>query len=737
MYAPPMDCTSSNEQLELECIEYETIKNRPIIHFFGRDSKGNRVLKKFTYRPYFFIREQDIRLPSLQEIKGVLEVQRGYLSIFGEPLVKVIMNLPYNVGLAKDYLHSHGIPTYECLASFATRWMIDNRVTYLYPSLDNTFPSQVRAEEDRTKLFLMDLEAVDNQIIMISYAVSPDYSINTLFWRPEEKDGEKRILLEFIDSFLAMDPDVIAGWNIAYDLRMLYNRAKSHRLPIRKLSPMGSITFSNKSLEEEVIIKGREVFDYARAYKKLYKKELNLPIVEALDTVAKRHLGYGKLPIEPEELPRLWREDISTLLEYNRRDVQLLLDLERKLNIFKFFNWLRKMVGVRLRDVWYDSRLIDSGLLRITDRKLPSAGAFPKESRMYMGGLREAHPGIYDNVMFIDFRSFYPSIIIKHNISIETYGKNTGHEGIVPSLLRRLLALKDKAKEEYKKNPTLENELVYKTLKYLVNTGYGQFGYKNSRLYDIDCAEAVTTEARKEIKNLRSLLEKMGIKVCYLDTDGLGFPYHSEKEKREELVSILNDNLQGLQVEEAEFYKRIIILAKTRYIGRNEKDEIIAKGISLIRSDTPPYFAETQKKLCEMVLFGEKKENILSFLKESIEKLEEQSLWNLGVPKGIRKTFEEYKVNSHHIKAIKTSSSELGIRFKPGDKPRILPKKGGGFIAINSKTVYPKEKIDYQKLRTALLQVLRPVYSKLGITDEDILGIPKQSSIVTFLGTSS
>lgn len=759
------------------CTEYSSRKNRPTVHVFCRDQEGRRVEKTFSYRPYFFLKKSDINEQRLDEIKSVLRVKEGYTGLKGENLCKLILNLPLNVGLARDFLHSKGIPTWEAdVYAFSLRWLIDKELFYLYPYYPLEYPAELVLESRKVVLYL-DIEKVGGQIILISFAkgfeAPTTYSSKTFdLTQPDTLcfPNETQMLSAFLEIFQEINPDVIVGWNIHYDLREITKRMNQLHLPYRSLSPMNQISFSRASKkpapskhlskqrkkqigEPEVIIKGREAFDLAKAYKELFKKELRVPFPEALDVVCRRHLGRGKLPLDISEMEEVWAKRPDYFVEYNKNDVTLLQDLEKEegaglgkegLQILEFFDELRKTAGVRLRDVWYKHRLIDSGLLRISDKRLISAKSLPVSEESYVGALREVEPGIYSNMMMVDFRGFYASLVMKYNISPETidpFGENivdAKHrfkkepKGLMPRLIERLVKKKDEAKLILKKNPSSRTKAYYNALKFLVASSYGQLGYPNSRVYNILCAEGVTLPARKQIGILRDLLNGLGHKVVFLDTDGCAFPFDSSKEAREEFLSFLNSKFEGLELDEADYFRRLIVVAKTRYVGLNEQGEIITKGMSLIRSDVPIYFAEAQERLTKLVLEGKSRQKILDYCKKTVEDMPKQKLSVLGVPKGLKMSLDSYAVKAYHVTAAKRAARELGIKFKIGDKPRILPTcDSQKYIAIRADTILPKTiRVDYSKLVSLLLGVLRPVYRLLEIDDDEVRGKSVQTKLI-------
>jgi DNA polymerase I/DNA polymerase-2 len=174
----------------------------------------------------------------------------------------------------------------------------------------------------------------------------------------------------------------------------------------------------------------------------------------------------------------------------------------------------------------------------VEKRKLNTyAGAFVYEPK----------PGLYKDIVVLDFTSLYPSIILEHNVSpgtlkcehSECKEKNSieviingfprvvwfckKRKGFIPSVLEHLyerrVALKKKLKELPKDSE--EYKLIdakQKVLKIIINATYGYMGFPNARWYCLECAAAVAAWGRKYIQYILKRAEEEGFKVVYGDS---------------------------------------------------------------------------------------------------------------------------------------------------------------------------------------------------------------------------
>ena len=135
----------------------------------------------------------------------------------------------------------------------------------------------------------------------------------------------------------------------------------------------------------------------------------------SLESVAQHELGAGK--IETGELPgTLWKKQrYDELLRYNRRDVEIMAELDKKLGIIEFLDRVSDIASCDFHDTLFNSRIVDSFILQyITEQGivLPSR-KFTNKRRDYTGAkVLDPIKGVHSNVGIFDLASLYPSIII-------------------------------------------------------------------------------------------------------------------------------------------------------------------------------------------------------------------------------------------------------------------------------------------------------------------------------------
>ncbi len=137
-------------------------------------------------------------------------------------------------------------------------------------------------------------------------------------------------------------PDVITGWNTKFfDIPYLVNRFRKilGEDETKKLSPWNYIS------ERKTIINGRQLIaysfvgveslDYIELYK-WYAPGGKSQESYRLDNIANVELGEGKISYdEYENLHQLYRLNFQKFIEYNIKDVKLILKLEDKLKLIE------------------------------------------------------------------------------------------------------------------------------------------------------------------------------------------------------------------------------------------------------------------------------------------------------------------------------------------------------------------------------------------------------------------
>lgn len=243
--------------------------------------------------------------------------------------------------------------------------------------------------------------------------------------------GEERDLLKkYLNIYQEINPTIVTGWNSDhFDTPYLYNRLRKvlGESYARRLSPIGQLFFS--PYRNRLFIAGVSYLDYLTLYKKFTYTELDN---YRLDTIAFKELKRRKIEYQGN-LDDLFREDIDKFIEYNLVDVELVVELNNKLQFIDLARGICHAGRVPYEDFVYSSKYLEGALLAYLKQRNLVAPNKPADREERMDALRENKQekflgayvkdpivGKYSWVYDLDLTSLYPSIIMSLNISPET-----------------------------------------------------------------------------------------------------------------------------------------------------------------------------------------------------------------------------------------------------------------------------------------------------------------------------
>ena len=241
---------------------------------------------------------------------------------------------------------------------------------------------------------------------------------------------ERDLLEKYLELYEMINPSIVTGWNIDYfDTPYLYNRIKRllGERQANRLSPIGECFWS--PYRQRFFMAGVSYLDYISLYKNYNYGEL--PNYR-LDTIGTIELGKGKIEYQGN-LDQLFRDDIEKFIEYNLVDVEIVVELDKKLQFIDLCRGICHAGHVPYEDFVYSSKYLEGALLTYLRRRNLVAPNKPSDRRERMEALKERGDdkfigayvkdpivGKYDWVYDLDLTSLYPSIIMTLNISPES-----------------------------------------------------------------------------------------------------------------------------------------------------------------------------------------------------------------------------------------------------------------------------------------------------------------------------
>jgi DNA polymerase elongation subunit (family B) len=731
----------------------------PVIHVFGRttDNEPEHV-RVLGFEPYFYAPTETLSDQDLDR-DVITRTEDGYESIRGEALTKICTRTPRDVGQIRDeYDH------YEADILFPNRLLIDKDVgsgirvperrlgsgTIQVPHQEvqakdvdadlrvNTFDIEVDdrngfpEDGEEPIVCLTSHDSYDDEYV-VWHTVAPEgngESVDSLAdYDPlrEETDiqvrsfdDEAAMLGAFLTHLEETNPDVLTGWNFEdFDMPYLLDRLDElnptcgEDLAVERLSRVNEVWRGGWGGPD---VKGRVVFDLLYAYKRTQFTELES---YRLDAVGELELDVGKERYSGD-IGDLWEQDPTRLLEYNVRDVELCVEIDRKQEVVAFWDEVRSFVGCKLEDAPTPGDTVDIYVLHKVHGEfaLPSKGTV--ESEEYEGGaVFEPIVGVKENVTVLDLKSLYPMCMVTINASPETKvdpetydgetyrAPNGTHfrrepDGIIREMVDELLDEREQ-KKALRNDHSPDSEAYEQfdrqqaAVKVIMNSLYGVLGWDRFRLYDKEMGAAITATGREVIQFTEKVASGLEYQVAYGDTDsvmlelGPGVSKEEAIEQSFELEEKLNaayDDfaLEELGAEEHRFqiefeklYRRFFQAGrKKRYAGHivwkegKDVDDIDITGFEYKRSDIAPVTKEVQREVIEKIVTGDPTSDIKEYLHEIIDDFADGhlSLDDVGVPGGIGKRLSTYETASAHVRGARYANLLLGTNFGRGSKPK-------------------------------------------------------------------
>ncbi|WP_348612066.1 DNA-directed DNA polymerase [Halobaculum rarum] len=750
----------------------------PVIHVFGRtaDNEPEHVRLLGT-EPYFYVPTADIEGRTLSEEYDVILDTREtgpdgqrFESIRGEPVSKIVARTPRDVGQIRDDFER----TYEADILFPNRFLIDHGVTSgirveerrldardgedrgrLQVTPDHLEPADIGAD---IRVNTFDIEVDDRNgfpedgeepiVCLTSHDSYRDEYIAWLYDAPvggvdapgvldgyeqigeADSDIEVRTFAEedtMLDAFISYidetDPDVLTGWNFEdFDAPYFMDRcevldgASEHDLSPDRLSRVDETWRSGWGGPD---VKGRVVFDLLYAYQRTQFSELES---YRLDAVGELELDVGKERYTGD-IGDLWEQEPERLLEYNVRDVELCVEIDRKQNIVAFWDDARKFVGCQLEDAPTPGDAVDMYVLHnaFGDFVLPTKGQQASED-FEGGAVFEPISGVEEMVSVLDLKSLYPMCMVTINASPETivddpdafdgetYRAPNGTrfrkepDGMMREMVDELLTERERlkgARDDHDPGSDAyeQYDRQQASVKVIMNSLYGVSGWDRFRLYDKDNAAAITAMGRRVIEFTEEAAREIDHEVTYGDTDSIMLALGSDISTEEAIEQSfeIEEHINGryddfareeLDAEEHRFeiefeklYRRFFQAGKKkRYAGHivwkegKDVDDIDITGFEYKRSDIAPVTKRVQKRVIEMIVHGEDTEDITDYLHEEIQNFldGDADLDEVGIPGGIGKRLESYDTDTAQVRGAKYANLMLGTNFQRGSKPKRL-----------------------------------------------------------------
>ena len=508
-------------------------------------------------------------------------------------------------------------------------------------------------------------------------------------------ESEKRLLEALVKTLESIDPDVVMGWNVVnFDLRCLQEFADAHKVALnlgRNNEPVNWRQSRDGNDRYYALVPGRVVLDGIDLMRSATYQFENF----SLEYVSGELFGRGKLIDDVDqrgaEISELFHTDKAALARYNLEDYRLVWDIFTLEKLLDFAVERSLLTGLELDrsggsvaaiDFLYLPHLHRQGFVAPALEQLESSNISPG------GYVLESEPGIHRNVIVLDFKSLYPSIIrtfhvdplalvegLKENDAIPGFegGQFSRTRTILPGLIKKLWAARDKAKAD-------GNRVLSQAIKIIMNSFYGVLGTLGCRFFDTRLVSSITRRGHDIILQSKQFIKAAGFQVIYGDTDSVfvlmgDVGTKDEINKVNELGTRLAQDLntwwreklqREYQIEsflEMEFETHFLRFfmptvrgsdagSKKRYAGLLANGEIMFKGLETVRSDWSPLAREFQQVLYRKVFLNEP---FVEYIKQIVADIQNGVFGpELVLRKRLRRKLSDYVKNvPPHVQAAR------------------------------------------------------------------------------------
>lgn len=528
----------------------------------------------------------------------------------------------------------------------------------------------------------------------------------------------KQCLLAFFEFLQVADPDILIGWSLVqFDLLTLENICKSLQMELRLGRGGQAIHWRHDDADtgrSYVVIPGRVALDGIELLKAAnYRYESY-----SLQNISEELLGEGKLlsgDNRGEDITHLFKHDKLALAEYNLRDCELVWKIFRQQQLLDFAMERSQLTGLLLDRIGGSVAAFEYLYLPRLHRQgyvAPNLGELVSDLYSPGGYVMNSQPGIFDNVLVLDFKSLYPSIIrtflidpcafwVAQHQQLDESQTIPGFNGayfarenhILPQVIEQLSTARDRAKLH--KDAPLSH-----AIKIIMNSFYGVLGSTGCRFFDPRISSSITLRGHEIIQRSRDWIEQQGYAVIYGDTDSLFVwlenncvgkaPKNTSqcdaigKRLAKELNQWWQQTLQSefmiksaLEIQYETHYLRFLMPTirgsdlgtKKRYAGLVEIDgvrEMVFKGLENVRTDWTQLAKGFQGELYRKVFAGE---DYLDFVRTTNDEvLAGKRDTELIYRKRLRRHLHEYQKNvPPHVQAARKYVQLTGDSMRRGD----------------------------------------------------------------------
>jgi DNA polymerase I len=414
--------------------------------------------------------------------------------------------------------------------------------------------------------------------------------------------SEPAMLAELVQQLRARDPDVIEGHNIyAFDLAYLMARCERYGIAFaigrdgsvpRVFS--SSMRFAERTVDFPALdVAGRHIIDTYLQVLTFDVFKRDLPDY-TLKTAA-RYFGLASAQrtyIEGRDIARVWQEDPERLIAYARDDVLETGRLARHLSGSTFY--LTQMLPMPYGQVARTGPAAKIEALFVREY-LRHKHALPRRATgsQMAGGYTDVFvTGVVGPMVYADVESLYPSIMLTHDIH-----PRTDELQLFQTFLQRLTDLRLDTKRRMQAAATLADrsalDAQQSSYKILINSFYGQLGFRHALFSDFEAADRVATTGQAILRQIIAAIRQAEGTVVEVDTDGVLFippdTVRGEAEERAFVQRLHTALPSGIRLGYEGRFRKMLSYKMKNYALLTYEGTLHSKGSALVSRSTEPF----------------------------------------------------------------------------------------------------------------------------------------------------
>lgn len=802
--------------------DYFDYKGKNFIKLIGRDEKGNKICVIDSYEPHIWVvledslpdnkissiikkiekikvkktsRKTSITKTEIKEkkflgkevkaIKLYIENYKDAHAVADELSFKGIdKRREYDLNLITKYIMEEGLePLQFYEVELENLGLEDYGGIVDALEVENCYElkSAKKIEKDfEPKVLAYDIESDDvdaekGEVLMISL-YGKDFK-KVLTWKKcsvkqdfvECLKDESEMIEKFTEYVNEQDPDFLVGYfSDGFDLPFLRHAAKKNGISLALGIDRKNPKFTRGRIPSGSIngIVHTDIFRFIDAVYSQYLQSETL----SLDDVSSELLGANKHSFDFTKLSSMKKDDWKDFFKYNLRDSELTYNLFQKIwpDILEFTRIIKEPSFEITRDRMssHVENYVLHNLKRFNEiaekRPLHKEIGKRRSREKYEGAfVFEPTPGLYEDVTFFDFTSFWPSIIVSYNLSRSTFHekKESGdlevdsgrgkfyfskQKGFFPEMLNEVIELRKKYKKEFSKDKNALTKARSNAYKLLANASYGYQGFFGARYYCPEASASATALSRNFIQETIDKIKSENHKIVYSDTDSIAF-LMGKKSKNEvlQMLEKINKELPGImELELEDFYKRALFVlkrggkggAKKKYALIDEKNNLKIRGFETVRRDWCQLARELQSEILQKILQEGNEESATKLLKKKVDELKKRKidLKKLLIKTQLKKPINEYLSEGPHVVAAK-KMRQNGLPISQGMLIEYyVAETAGNSKRVGDKVKLPNEEgkyeIDYY-LNNQILPAVENIFEVFSVKVQEIFEGEKQETL--------